>query len=178
MWIDNFSKFLSRSVPTIKGDIFSSCLWTGVCMFQTKLPVDIDKIKLDCDGDIVPAMPPDLFACQDDIINCIRSSSQITRDYYVSSYVRRFEVNQIPPKLDVKKYPELLETFDFSSYNVRDLKPKELIQENIGSNRGLLSIMRTIYDSYGMDSSDCERYITVNVDENIYYRILKVRSNA
>ena len=34
-WWDNFSKFMARQIPTIKKDIFSSCLWTGVLIVQS-----------------------------------------------------------------------------------------------------------------------------------------------
>jgi hypothetical protein len=52
----------------------------------------------------------------------------------------------------------------------------ELIKINIGSNEGLLTIMRQLYDDHGMSSDDtCPDYKIINVDENIYWRIIKVR---
>ena len=174
LWVDNFSKFLSRTVPTLSKDIFSTCLWTGSCMFPTSLPRGTDGVKKDRTGRVAPAMPKDLFTHQDDVIKTVTYMGQHSRDYFNTSFVRKYAVNNIPPKLDVRKFPELKENFNYSTYRVRDLKPKELIEENIGSNRGLLSILRKLYDEHKMDNDECKRYITINADENIYYRILKV----
>ena len=52
--------------------------------------------------------------------------------------------------------------------------PFKMMQENIGSNRGLIVIMRELYEHYGMHSGTCSKYACLNVDENIFWRILKV----
>ena len=63
-WWDNFSKFMARQVPTIKKDIFVSCLWTGVTVNEyIGPPVDV-SVQFDATGAVVPAMPSDLFAHQ------------------------------------------------------------------------------------------------------------------
>ena len=51
-----------------------------------------------------------------------------------------------------------------------------LVKENIGSNRGLIAVIRELYVEYGMGSEDCTRYLTLNLDENIFWRVLKVHT--
>ena len=58
---------------------------------------------------------------------------------------------------------------------MRIVHPMKLLDKNIGSNPGLVSILKEdIYDKYGMGTDDCETYVNINVDENIFWRILKV----
>lgn len=55
------------------------------------------------------------------------------------------------------------------------LHPYQIIDKNIGSNIGLLSILRhDFYDPMGMGTDECKRYVCLNLDENIFWRSLKV----
>ena len=117
--MDNFSKFMARSIPSCDKDIFSTCLWTGVSIFETSLPLNADKVVYDDNQQFVRAMPLNLFEQTSNIINTLQYVNDQSRSYY----------------------PQL---------------------------------MRQLFEEHKMDTSECKRYITINADENIYYRVLKV----
>ena len=53
--------------------------------------------------------------------------------------------------------------------------PERIMPQNIGSNLGLISLLKAeLHDKHGMGTNECENYVNLNVDENIFYRILKV----
>ena len=56
------------------------------------------------------------------------------------------------------------------------LLPQGLIRENIGSNMGLMRVLRQFYEERQLHVPGMsDRYYVLNVDINIYDRILKVR---
>ena len=173
LWIDNFSKFMSRSVPSISKDIFASCLWTGVSVYTVNNPDITDEIQYD-NGSIVAAMPKNLLDHAEAVVNTLQYVMNESRNYYDVSLVKKYDIINIPPKIDGKLYPEVSEGMLRSPHTLESVKPKQLLSDNIGSNRGLLTILKRFYDDNGMADGSCNRYITFNVDENIYYRILKV----
>ena len=162
-------------IPTIAKDIFSSCLWTGVSVFTTELQEGVDKIRLDQDGVLIPAMPHDLFKDVNAVISTVQLLNMSSRGYYDQSMVKQYDISSVPPKVDIKKFTEFKDVYESKPHSLRNVKPKELIELNIGSNAGLLVILKRLYDNHQMNTDECERYITLNVDENIYYRILKVK---
>ena len=58
-----------------------------------------------------------------------------------------------------------------STHNVHPLK---LFKRNIGSNDGLVAVLADVCKTYGMVDGSCSEYVILNVDENIYWRVLKV----
>jgi hypothetical protein len=154
--------------------VFSSCLWTGVSVFTTNLPEGFDAIKYDQYDAIVPAMPLDLFQDVDAVTTTLQFINNSLRGYYDRSVVKQYDINNVPPKVDIKKFIEMKDIYESRPHSLRSVKPKELIELNVGSNAGLLVILKGLYDEHHMSTDNCERYITLNVDENIYYRILKV----
>ena len=174
LWIDNFSKFMSRSVPSISKDIFASCLWTGVSVYTSNDPDISDKIRYN-DGNMIKAMPDNILDNARVVMDTLDYILEQPRNYYDTSLVKQYSVNTIPPKIDPNLYPEVKEDMEKSPHTLDTVKPKELLSENIGSNRGLLTILKKFYDDNGMGDGTCDRYITFNVDENIYFRILKVQ---
>ena len=73
MRASNYSKFLSRSIPTTMKDVFSSCLWTGVAAFR---PINADLVNnMDIkrvNGVEIPAMPDDILQYSNDVTASIR----------------------------------------------------------------------------------------------------------
>jgi hypothetical protein len=87
--------------------------------------------------------------------------------------VVRYDVRNIPLKIDTKRFPDMKRTVD--SYGFDNVRPVDLLDINIGSNRGLIAIIRGLYEERKMGLEDqCDRYTTLNVDENIFWRVLKV----
>ena len=53
--------------------------------------------------------------------------------------------------------------------------PHKLVEENVGSNRGLLIILKQeFYDKNNMGSGEFGEYVNLNLDENIFWRTLMV----
>lgn len=178
LWIDNFSKFISRSIPTADKGIFSSCLWTGVSLFQ--LPDGIgdeisDAIQLDGDESVVPAMPSDILMCQEGVVAAVNHVLSLGPKYSESAAVCKYNVCTVPLKVDTNIFVDVAS--DVNSYNMSHIRAVDLLDHNIGSNRGLLTILDTICHERNIHGDlPCTRYTTFNVDENIFWRILKVRN--
>ena len=174
IWMDNFSKFMARSIPSCDKDIFSTCLWTGVSIFETSLPLDADKVVYDDNQQFVRAMPLNLFEQTSNIINTLQYVNDQSRSYYPQSYVFKYEINSIPLKVRRGQHPDIDQMYESKPHSLHQVMPFDLKDINIGSNRGLAVLMRQLFEEHKMDTSECKRYITINADENIYYRVLKV----
>jgi hypothetical protein len=96
------------------------------------------------------------------------------RAYYDQSVVLRFDVRNIPPKIDTKRHVEMKSIIEHKNNSTHNVHPLKLFKRNIGSNEGLVAVLSDIAKTYGMIDDTCTDYVTLNVDENIYWRILKV----
>lgn len=177
LWYDNFSKFRKHTVPTIRKDVFSQCLWTGVTVNSYQGPYVNPNIRYDRQNKIIPAMPDDIFVYKDSVTKGIMTLYDEGSDFFNCSLVKKFEVNNIPLKIDTAKYPAMGSTINSEANTLKHIHPWKLIEKNIGSNNGLISILRDLQIEHGMNEDGCRqpsKYIVMNVDENIYERILKV----
>lgn len=173
LWVDNFSKFLARSIPSLHSDVYSSCLWTGMAAFKCTQRYDM-RIKYQVNGDVIAAMPDDILSTKSDVTTAITYIIQNQRAYYNNSTVRQYDVRNIPPKIDTKAHPHLADTIGAKHNSTHTVHPVKLLDHNIGSNQGLITVLRQIYEQKNMHLDSCENYMLLNVDENIYWRILKV----
>ena len=173
-WWDNFSKFSAHSIPTaIKGS-YASCLWTGVTLNEYTGP-EVDVSVKYMNNEVVTAMPNDMFVYASSVKEYIISLYDQGDTYLSNSLVHKYGVNDVPLMIDVNEFPQFGPIMVNDKNNTKKIHPFKLIKQNIGSNRGLLSILRSIHDDHKMDMYRiCSRYVPLNVDENIYYRILKV----
>ena len=175
LWFDNFSKFQRRQIITAETDVFSPCLWTGVTINEYSGPQVDDGVQENADGAIVPAMPDNLFECEDKVKATIDKVYSLGSGYYEVSLVKRFAINNIPLKIDLEAHEEMREHISPIKGTMKYIHPHKLIKQNIGSNRGLLTIFRKFQEDRKMPfHGACTQYSTLNVDENIYYRLLKV----
>ena len=174
-WWDNFSKFMARQVPTIKKDIFASCLWTGVTVNEYIGPPINVSVQLDATGEVVPAMPSDLFAHQALLLQGINETYNEGKEYLNNSLVKRYDVVNVPLKVDTKRFPDLAATMNSTKNTTNHINPYKLIKHNSGSNLGLATIMREYQDDMKMTLHGAvTNYSTINTDENIFYRGMKV----
>ena len=176
LWIDNFSKFIARSIPTADKGIFSQCLWTGVSLFA--LPDGVgeevsDNVQVKDNGRIVSAMPRDILQCQGGVVAAVHHVLSLGPKYSQNSAVYKYDVRSIPLKVDTNKFHEVSEVVN--SYNMRCVRAVDLLEHNIGSNRGLLAVLDGICREKNIHGDEqCTKYTTFNVDENIFWRVLKV----
>ena len=174
LWIDNFCKFISRSVPTADRSVFSSCLWTGATIFMS-LDDQIDmSLQYGPNQRVVSAMPSDILQTRQVVDSSFRLAVSLGPNYYDSSLVNTYDIRNIPLKVDTVRFPNVSATVN--AYTMQQLYTTDLIELNIGSNRGLASIINKLYiDHISNDANDdVQTYMNLNVDENIFWRILKV----
>lgn len=174
IWMDNFSKTLARQCPSLAKGVYSACLWTGVAVFSDSELDGMDvSVRRDAQGRVVPAMPGNLIQHQQLVMEGLQFVHTGGRRYLTRSLVQQFAVNTIPLKiLDPVDMPC---QHSHRSHSMNIVHPMKLLDKNIGSNVGLVSILKEdIHDKYGMASDDCKNYVNLNVDENIFWRILKV----
>ena len=173
MWIDNFSKFLARSIPTLAKGLFSSCLWTGHAAFPCANTLISDEVRYDDQKNVIPAMPDDLLQHQDGITSLLTQVLAEGSKLYDSSLVKQFDVRNVPLKIDTTRFPEHAAVID-PHLHIK-VMPCKLVEVNVGSNRGLAFILRQIYEENHMQREGlCRRYVNLNVDENIFWRTLRV----
>ena len=97
------------------------------------------------------------------------------REYYYKSLVKRYDIVNVPLKVDTKRFPALAETLNSVKNTTKHINPYKLIKHNIGSNLGLATIMRDYQDDKKMSlNGTVLNYSTINTDENIFYRGMKV----
>ena len=176
LWVDNFSKVFRKSIPTSSTGTYNSCLWTGYAAFV----VDDDRVKTSIlknhRGQIVHGMPTD--PCDagrvSQVIDGLQYVHADMRSYYDGSTVKRFDVRNVPPKIDTKRHIDMKQVVEDPKNSTQNVHPLKLYKKNIGSNEGLISVLSDIAATYGLINSTCSDYVILNVDENIYWRIMKV----
>ena len=155
--------------------VYATCNWTGVAAFETTDPSVDDRVVRGQNGEVVPAMPKRILDHNRAVRDNIKLVMREDRDYHERSAVKRYDVRNVPPKINTKIHTRLRDRIESRTNTMDNVHPVKLIDMNIGSNSGLCAIVRQLYDEYNMDNADaCERYLNLNVDENIYLRILKV----
>ena len=179
IWVDNFSKTLHRTNPTLTKDVYSSMLWTGMAVFASAKTMEMDaSVMTDNDGVVIPAMPPRICQHRAQVLEGLSYVHNQGRAYLTHSLVNRFSVSNIPMAIvdpdDVAQNQHPPE-----DHSMDIVHPYQMVDTNIGSNIGLVSILRHhFYDPACMDHDDCKKYVCLNVDENIFWRTLKVFCSA
>ena len=174
-WWDNFSKFHRHNVPTLLRPVFASCLWTGCTINEYVGPSVSMQLVPDNAGGVTAAMPDNLFECKESVDSGIALILGEGFNAFQDSLVNRYHVNNVPLKIDESKYDELKTLLGSDKNSTRHIHPQKLIQQNIGSTRGLLVMLRDLQEREMMHiPNGCDKYHVLNFDENIYYRVLKV----
>lgn len=177
LWYDNFSKFRAHSIPTVKKNVFSECLWTGVSVNEYPEP-DMDmKLRFDDNNNLIHAMPSDIFECKHAVHSGIMTMYAEGSGYFERSIAKKYNVNNVPLKIDIQRFPEMKDTMNSPKNTTKYVHPYKLLNKNIGSNIGLINILRDLQLEHDMDpvtGDGPHKYVVLNLDENIYWRVLKV----
>ena len=143
-WIDNFSKWRSHNVPTVRKDVFSECLWTGITINEYVGPYVDMSPKFDERKNVVSAMPTNILEYKDAVNSGIAAIYDMGMEYFDESMVNQYAINNIPIKIDVKRHPSLASVMNSTKNTTKHTHPYKLLKLNIGSNEGLLTILRDI----------------------------------
>ena len=180
VWLDNFSKIYGRQMPNIDIGAWADCLWTGEAFRAYTGTVPVSMSIMYNEGDIVPAMPDDLFDKESEFKACWEGAlADLT--YRAKSKLVKWSIRTVPIKPDATLAVEKIRwrnALKSDCSSLKTLYPHRIIRKNIGSNKGLAEIMRDHYTSNGQDvEGKCDKYSAFIVDENIYMRILKVHTH-
>jgi hypothetical protein len=177
-WIDNFSKNYNRKKPDMTIGSYSACLWTGIAnrVYTGDAVVNLG-VKYALDFTIIPAMPPTLEVFWEQLPIFIAQMAVIDRDgmYYAQhSFVDKFKVNNIPlsPHVDEKTNPVVHKMLAKKVDAIDKLVPERLMTANIGSNLGLIKVMRSIITE--VMAARVKKYRVIMADCAIFSPILKV----
>ena len=173
LWLDNFSKMYAVAVQNIASGSYSSCLWTGHGVHQYEGPV----VDLSLGVRAVRGVPQHLFS--EVRVNRTRTAIRLVdavEKYHVKSICHRYSVNRVPlkPSIPIEEDPVLHHKLQESRDGMRLFHPHAISDINIGSNEGLLSILKNMANDHDALPPTQRRIQILSVDVNIYWRILKV----
>jgi hypothetical protein len=178
IWVDNFSKVYQMKIPNMDIGVWHDCLWTGVAIREF-VPVEprYSNLSLAIDmqpGDDSNAMPNDLFHRMKKFLASAKQITDSTMFVYDTSIVTRYNVRNVPlkPIVDAVAHPKWHSALASSVDGLYHLHPVGLIKRNIGSNEGLMRILKRYVDIY--EEEKVQLYQVMNVDINIFKRIIKV----
>jgi hypothetical protein len=177
LWLDNFSKLRALQLPNLEMGAWQSCLWTGRAFRLSRVDVDM-TVRHGANNLVLPAMPDDIFELYEATRARFLLVTHTQEDcpmLYNTSLTTLLKVNNVPLKplpCNVAKAEHkeaLLQGHD----GLSTCYPEGICTLNIGSNRGLIRLLRDHYDSHCVETKD-QRYTSLNVDNNIFDRVLKV----
>ncbi len=158
---------------------WADCLWTGraVRCHRTEASMDVMRTP---DGAQIPAMPKDLFADEKSVIAWALGpvpKCDADKFQHATSMTTRLQVNCVPlkPRADRLAKPRHKAAITSRCNNLDNMYPTAIIPINIGSNRGLMQILRNHYEDNQQNIPGVPTvYKALNVDMNIFIRTLKV----
>ena len=171
-WLDNFSKFYAIAVQGLAGAA-AECLWTARGLHRYVGPPVSSVLVPNVRG-----MPINLFSPSIILLlkQKVAAADAVSYSYLKDSVCFKFTVRQVPLKPDpaVVGNPALAAVLRESRDGMRNFFPLGMLPENIGSNRGLLLILK---DMYGVQPRP-GHYSFLSADCNIFLRLLKVGLEA
>ena len=183
LWIDNYSKMSRWQIPNLDSGAYKSCLWTGFAVKSwTNILDPSDEIDMTVRQSPslqrVPAMPEKLFDAWPRFVESYKQMESCSDVYRLqNSFVQNWQVNNVPLKPTPETCNERYRTALAQSTDSMDsLFPEKLIDINVGENEGLVKICRNLLKEHQeqCQRNMSERYLVLNVDCNIFDRMLKV----
>jgi hypothetical protein len=186
---DNYAHTIAAHTPSTNKGAFNGCYWCGVALRAFTGTQSFPDLSLchDDDGNLIPAMPPSLYA--DDLWHQLVDGMKLC-DAGGSRYLRiadvtKMKVTTCPPKpllkdlddMDLSENAAALLKDLLSGGSLDGLKevfPADILDHNVGSNKGLMNIVRKLACDEGIHDSSATRYSIYLTDVNIYHRINKV----
>lgn len=178
LWIDNFSKCYAVALQGAASGAFKNCQWTGIGFKAVAGGMRPIFENVWCSQHPLCShggMPEDVFdrklinGAKDQFCQTLRAHGWL---HFRHSLVKRFAVNTIPPKPVVPRDHELYAVLKESRDGLIHFYPWRMSPLNVGSNRGLLKMLKEIDDGIACDAPI--RFLVA--DCNIFVRIMKVRS--
>ena len=166
-------------VPTIDQGSWQNCQWTGQALRKCADQSISMLLTRDAEQRIIPAMPRNPFTFRSKLIGMFFNISDNEGNLlYDSCIVTTSRTKSVPLKPKTKNMPNRRhrEALEQGYDKLTNMYPGAIMPDNIGSNVGLLRIIRRHFERENQHLKDrCKRYSAFNVDCNIFDRMLKVR---
>ena len=190
VWLDNFSHAYAAQMQGCADGAYKACLWTGEAwhMFRpSRASQDLGLqswddalcFQKDSNGDQIDALPSVLLNNKNVrwlklLLSKIDNNGV---DFFDDSVATIYNVTRIPLKVCPKKARamgkiKLSKVLKESRDGLIDLFPRRLVPINIGSTRGLLTILKQ-WEKERQEQAQ-RKYSILCVDTNIFRRTLKV----
>jgi hypothetical protein len=180
IWWDNFSKFKAYQIPTLDKGTYNQMLWTGKALRIPRTYVSMQCHTYD-NGDIIPAMPDDLFLEADNMMEFFcgvnEGDAMLQHD---ESLLTQLNVQRVPLMPDVTKVTNEKHKAAINDRHdaLDNLCPEGIDPRNIGSRIGFLSLMKEHCQEQLQFDDICDEYSIFNLDVDIFNRCLKVTTNT
>jgi hypothetical protein len=183
IWWDNFNRAFAVNMQSVIKDAHALCNWTGMAMRIPDASLDTSGISLQLVPD-QPAFPSEnIFA---DEFWKLAGLTWRLKQATTPAGISKFEagnwtvihnVNRIPVKalVDKRRFPETHKRSDEGRTGLKNFFPTEMSSENIGSNLGLLALLKTEMDAHLARADADKVYRVIISDCNIFNRIVKVQ---
>jgi hypothetical protein len=178
LWLDNFSKIRAMQFPDLELGAWQDCCWTGMAIRVSRVEVDM-SIRMNNETKVIePAMPHDVYELYPTLKSIFLKYNGATNECpqrHATSLTTLLGVNNVPLKPSHTKLrkPEHRQAVHEGHDSLDTCFPEGIVGINIGSNKGLLQLMRNHYESVCVANVG-KKYSCLNVDANIFDRILKV----
>jgi hypothetical protein len=187
---DNYAHTIAAHTPSTNKGAFNGNYWCGVALRTFNGSREFPDLSLcyDDEDNIIPAMPPSLFdnGLWNQLVDAMKLCDAGGSRYLRRADVTKLKVTTCPPKplledLDEMHIEEdasvrLHEILNGGSLDgLKEVYPADILEHSVGSNKGLMNIVRGLACDEGIHDESATRYSIYLTDVNIYHRINKVR---
>lgn len=158
-WADNYSHSIFRNIPTVSSTMYSHKMWTSLVLLRTS-----SKVDLDIGGRYKECLPRD--------IRGLLPGAGNLKDMIKDLHVRRDLYETLVYKYNVSWTPIRPTREYISNERLSRLLPVDVLRSNVGSQEGLLEVLKYIIAKFGQRKD--KMYTVGTVDTNIYWRLIKV----
>jgi hypothetical protein len=186
---DNYAHTIAAHTPSTNKGAFNGNYWCGVALRSFEGTDAFPDLTLcrDEDNKIIPAMPPCLYSDDlwESLVIVMTAVDDTGSRYLKAADVTKLRVTTCPPKpalaaldeMDISddaavKLQELL--VGGSLDGLKEVYPADILDHAVGSNKGLMNIVRKFACDEGIHDGSATRYSIYLTDCNIYHRVNKV----
>jgi hypothetical protein len=168
-WLDNFSKSYAANMQAVDKGTYSDCNWTGE---GHKVSCALNPSPLNLIPNL-PGMSVDMFskAILKRITKAFTKMEQTDDKVFETSWVTRFDIRRVPPKYQPRS-GRVFERDRLGGATLKVYYPERMIDISIGSNWGLMKLIRDEHDRIPLDERT--QYRVILSDVNIFARLVKV----
>jgi hypothetical protein len=165
--------------PDLELGTWQNCNWTGMALRMSRVDVDMN-LRMNEAKEIEPAMPHhiyQMYPIMKRTFSALNPSAADCPMLHAKSLTTLLGVKNVPlkPSHESLSKPEHKQAVHEGHDSLDTCFPEGIVAINIGSNKGLLQLCRNHYETVCVANAG-SKYSCLNVDANIFDRILKVQT--